>query len=215
MNVVPDTPWSATDPERLGVDFWAALVRASADGIIVLDSHFRVVYANTPACELLGYPLHRLLGQDRLSLLPERERQTYLTFLDKARNGNSKARTALAYRPDGSELEVELTTTVLDLGGKQFFVVASREVTERHRQARQAAALAQAAASVAVSDSIDATVDAIAECALLGTHALAAWATLDNEVAAWVGAARVPGEFMNAYGRRPAHAQPAPSSCTP
>ena len=198
-----DTPWSVADPERLGLDFWAALVRASADGITVLDSDCRVVYANTAACELLGHPLHRLLGQDRLSLLPEQERQTYLTFLERARNGDPEPWTAIAYRPDGSELEAELTTTVLDLRGEQFFVVASREVTERHRQARQAAAMAQAAAGVAVGDSIDATVGAIADCALLGTRALAAWVTLDSEEAAWAGATGVPGEFHERVQRAP------------
>ena len=201
-----DRPWSAADPERLGLDFWAALVRTSADGITVLDSDCRVVYANTPACELLGHPLHRLLGQDRLSLLPEQERQTYLTFLDRARNGDPQPWIAIAYRPDGSELEAELTTTVLDLWGEQFFVVASREVTDRHRRARQAAAMAQAAAGVAVSDSIDATVGAIANCALMGTRALAAWVTLDSEEAAWAGATRVPGQFHE-------RVRPAPCAC--
>ena len=69
-------------------------------------------------------------------------------------------------------------------------------MTERQRQARQAAALAQAA-SVAANDSIDAILEAISECALAGTRALAAWVTLDNEddVAARVGSAGVPDGF--------------------
>jgi hypothetical protein len=70
-------------------------------------------------------------------------------------------------------------------------------MTERQRQARQAAALAQAAASVATSDSIDAVLDAICECGLAGTRALAAWVKLDDgdHVAPWVGAAGVPDGF--------------------
>ena len=70
-------------------------------------------------------------------------------------------------------------------------------MTERQRQARQAAALAQAAASVAANDSIDAILEAISECALAGTRALAAWVKLDDEdhVARWVGAAGVPDGF--------------------
>ncbi|HKF17217.1 MAG TPA: PAS domain S-box protein [Candidatus Dormibacteraeota bacterium] len=195
--VVSDNPVVSMDPERLGLDFGGALVRTSVDGITVLDRDRRIVYANPAACEMLGYPLDRLLGQDSLTLLPEHERQTYRTFLEKARSGHSQPRTEIVYRPDGSEREVQLTTTVLSFESRRFLVVASRDVTERHRRAREAAALAQAASRVAVSDSTQATVEAIAECALGGTRALAAWVTLDSEdeVAAWVGAAGVPEGF--------------------
>src|SRR5262249_546307 len=76
------------------------------------------------------------------------------------------------------------------------------DVTERHRQARQAAALAQAAASVVVDDSTDAITGAIAECALRGTRALAAWVVVDREddVAAWIGAAGMPDGFRQRLG---------------
>ena len=192
MGVISDKRGPGMDPEHLGLDFWAGLVRASADGITVLDSDCRVVYANPASCYMLGYPLDQLRGRDRLALLPERERQTYRTFLDRARSGHSEPRQAIAYRPGGSEVEAELRATVLSLQGKEFFVIAVRDVTERNRRARQASALAQAAASVAVSDSIQATLEAIAECALGGSRALAAWVTLNNEdeVAAWVGRRR-------------------------
>ena len=52
---------------------------------------------------------------------------------------------------------------MLSREGKRFLVFLARDVTERQRQARQAAALAQAAASVAASDSIDAILKAISE----------------------------------------------------
>ena len=197
MEVVPNTGQLAMKPERFGTDFWAALVRSSADGISVLDSDCRVVYANPATCEMLGYRLDQLLARHRLTFQPEQERQTYRKFLDGARGGRSEPRTAIAYRPDGSRVEAELTATVLSLQGRQFFVIAARDVTERNQRARQAAALAQAAASVAESGSIQATLQAIAQCALGGTRALAAWLTLDSEdeVAAWVGAAGVPDGF--------------------
>jgi PAS domain S-box-containing protein len=181
------------------------MVRASADGIIVMDSDRRVVYANPAACKLLGYPPDRLLGRDFLTLVPETDRQTALTLLASSRGGKSTGMAGVAYRPDGSQLHVEATATVLDLRSKRFIVVVSRDLTERHRQARQAAALAQAAASVAISDSIEATLDAIAECALSGTRALAAWVVLDQEPhdAAWAGTAGMPDEFREFLRQRP------------
>ena len=192
----------ARDAETFGLGDMAALVRASADGITVLDGDHRVVYANPAACKLLGYSLEKLLGLDGLTLIPERERQTALTVFTNALRGRSQAVASTASRSDGSELEIELTTSVLSLRSKQFIMVASRDVTERRRQARQAAALAQAAASVVVGNSIDATVEAIAECALRGTRALAAWVALDREdhVGAWIGAAGVPDGFREHFG---------------
>jgi PAS domain S-box-containing protein len=192
----------ARDTESLGLGDLAALVRASADGITVLDGDHRVVYANPAACELLGYSLDRMLGLDVLKLIPERERQTALTVFANARRGQSQAVAAIASRSDGSELEIEHTTSALYLRSKQFILVVSRDVTERRRQARQAAALAQAAASVVVGGSIDVTIEAIAECALRGTSALAAWIALDSEdhVGAWVGAAGVPEGFREHFG---------------
>lgn len=194
MSDVPTTTLFARDWEGLSSDVLAAVVRTSADGITVLDTDRRVVYANPAACELLGYPLDRLLGHDFLMFVPEWDRPNARAFFAGARCGRPVAVAAAAYRPNGSKVEVEWTTAVLDLPCRQFIVAALRNVTERSRQARQAAALAQAAASVAASESIEATVEAFAECALSGTRALAAWMSLDTEdqIAAWVGAAGVP-----------------------
>jgi len=189
------------DAEGLGLDVLAALVTASADGITIVDSSRHIVYANPAACAVLGHPLDHLLGADWLSFVPEGERETVLTlFASAARSGSSPAVAIAARRPDGVEQEIELTATALHLPGRRLLVAAFRDVTERHHQARQAAVLAQAAASVAVSDSIDATVQAIAECALRGTRALATWLTLDGEDGARVGAAAVPAEFRKRIG---------------
>ena len=71
-----DTPRPARDPEGLGLDVLAAMVNASPDGVIVLDSDRRVVYASPAYCELFGYTLDRLLGNNPLPLVAERDRQT-------------------------------------------------------------------------------------------------------------------------------------------
>jgi len=193
---------TARAPEGLGLEDLAALVRATADGITVLDSDLRIVYANPAACKLLGYSLEQLAGLDGLTLIPEREQRTAMAVLANAGQGESHAVAGVARRSDGAEVEVELTTSTLDLRSKRYILVASRDVTERRRQARQAAALAQAAASVVLGDSIEATVEAIAECALRGTRALAAWVLLDSEdhIGAWLGAAGLPDGFREHFG---------------
>ena len=183
--------------DGLGFDDLAAWVSASPDGVLVLDSDGRIVYATPAFCELVGRPLDRLLGRDAVTLVPERYRQTVLAHLADVRNGRSEPVLGVTFRPDGSELETEIKGTMLDHRGKRFLVFALRDVTARQQQARQAVALAQAAASVASSDSIEAVLDAISECVLAGTHALAAWVKLADEdhLARWVGAAGVPDDF--------------------
>jgi hypothetical protein len=76
-------------------------------------------------------------------------------------------------------------------------VVGLRDVSERRRRARKAAALAQAAASVAVSDSIEATVRGLAESALRGTRALGAavWLNDTDDLPVWIGAAGLPDGY--------------------
>src|SRR5262249_58266833 len=105
------------------------------------------------ACGVLGPPLARLFATAFFPFVPEWDRPTATALLANAGGGRSEAMAAVAHRPNGSHVEIEWTTALLDLPCKQFMVAALRNVTERSRQARQAAALAQAAASVAASGS--------------------------------------------------------------
>src|SRR5262245_50898331 len=204
------TPSAPRGPDGLGLDgVLTAWVSASPDAVVVLDSDLRIVYANPAACALFGYPVARLLGQSALMLAPERQRQTALKHWSDVRDGRSEALLGVALRADGSELEVEVSGTVLNREGNRFLVFLARDVTERQRQARQAAALAQAAASVAASDSIDAILEAISGCALAGTRALAAWVKLeaDEPAARWGGAAGVPDSFLDLMRSTPCPAE--------
>src|SRR5262249_29960922 len=204
------TPRPAPGPEGLGLDdVLTAWVRASPDAVVILDGDLRIVYVNPAAGALFGYPVARLLGQSALILVPERQQQTALKYWSDVRDGRSEALLAIAFRADGSEFEIEVSGTVLSREGNRFLVFLARDVTERQRQARQAAALAQAAASVAASDSIDAILEAISGCALAGTRALAAWVKLedDEHAARWVGAAGVPDSFLDLMRSTPCPAE--------
>src|SRR5262245_57635405 len=212
--------WRSTDrgggvasdvPDGLGLDVLGAWVGASRDAILVLDDALRMVYVSPGYCALLGWEPDRMLGRNALSFVPERNRPTVWTHWENVREGRSEPLRAIALRADGSELEIEVTGTPVDLSGRQFCVFVVRDLTESQQQARRAAALAQAAASVAASVSIDAVLEAISECALAGTRALAAWVTLDGEdhVGPWVGAAGAPDEF-----RRHLRAGPPPRVCS-
>src|SRR5262252_8033148 len=180
-----------------GLPLDALTAAALQEGFFILDSDLRIVHAGRAFWALFGHGRSRARGQELLTLFLERDRQTVRTHLADVRNGKSEPLLGVGYRADGSELAVEVRATVLDLQGKQFFIGAVRDMKERHRQDRQAAALAQTAVSVAGSESIDAVLEAISESVVAGTRALAAWVKLDDEdhVAGWVGAAGVPDGF--------------------
>src|SRR5262245_35935922 len=206
MSAVHTLARSASEPGNSGLDaVLDALVKASVDGIVVVDAYRRFVFANPAACELLGRSLEELLGRDFLMVIPERERQSALAEFGKI-GRDTERRQGMVSRPDGSLLDIEFTTTVLESRGARLVAAILRDVSERRRQAREAAALAQAAASIAVCDSIDATVQALADCALKGTRALGASVMLDDrsEPGFWIGAAGLPDGFrevMRVTGR--------------
>ena len=188
---------SASESRNSGLDdVLEALVKASVDGIVVVDAHRRFVFANPAACELLGRSREELLGRDFLMVIPERERQSAMAEFAKI-SRNTERRQGMVCRPDGSLLDIEFTTTLLESQGTELIAAILRDVSERRRQAKEAAALAQAAASVAVCDSIDATVQALADCALKGTRALGVSVIIDDrsEPGFWIGAAGLPEGF--------------------
>jgi PAS domain S-box-containing protein len=127
---IPDTARPGRDLEGLGLDVLAAWVSASPDAVVVLDGDLRIVYVNSAACALFGYPVERLLGQSALMLTAERHRQTAFKYWSDVLEGRSEALLAIAFRADGSELEIEVSGTVLNRGGKPFLVFLARDVTE-------------------------------------------------------------------------------------
>ena len=99
-------PGAGQTPARhlqgLRLDLLAAWVTASPDGVLVLDSDLRVVYASPAYCALFGLQPDRLLGQDVLRFVPELHRQTALTHWA---DGGSEP---VGSRSDRSELELEV-----------------------------------------------------------------------------------------------------------
>jgi PAS domain S-box-containing protein len=174
----------------LGLDVVGAALDRTRDGVVFLDRHLRCLFANPAACTLLGYAPDKLLGRDFLTSL--KLEQPYVR--DALAAGESGRWEAVIRRPDGSELDILCNLTRLDGG---FALLCLQDDSERRRQAREAAALAQAAARAAANDSIDATVQSLAQSALQGTRALGAMVLLDDEddIAVWIGVSGLPDGY--------------------
>jgi len=166
--------------ERLGAGVLANLLEASLDGIVVVDSERRFVYANPAACEILGYSREELLGRDFLDNFPPRQHQAVLRRFASLMAGESRRELSIILRPDGEERECETARMHLGGNGKPLVAAIFRDVTDARRLAGQAAALGQVAASVASAGSLEATLAALAASVVGATRAVACSVVLLN-----------------------------------
>ncbi|HWI03029.1 MAG TPA: PAS domain S-box protein, partial [Acidimicrobiales bacterium] len=150
-------------PRELGREALAQLVESSRDGIALLDEHLRVVYMNPAGCEIVGYPLERILGQTGLLMVPpERRSEVEQNLVARFEQGPRAVKTTIV-RGDGEAREIEYTGMLLEQDGRRIVAGTFRDATEATQAERWAGALARIASTVAVSGSLGETLDALAQ----------------------------------------------------
>jgi two-component system NtrC family sensor kinase len=110
------------------------------DGIVVLDEHHKIEFANTVASELTGYPKERLMGMDFRLLLTERD-HGYLNRMQSDVGEDESKRvctemevlTAKGLRKDA---EVCITISKMEEGGMKTYAYL-RDITEQKRMERK------------------------------------------------------------------------------
>ena len=116
------------------------LFEASPEAIMLVEPHgdWRILDCNSMACSMNGYTRDELIGQsvnifNLTSGLPD-ERSDYLERIDKA--GVLRYET-IHKRKDGSVFPIEVSTTIIALGGREVILGIDRDITER-KQAEEA-----------------------------------------------------------------------------
>jgi len=110
------------------------LFEASPDAILLIDPHgnWLVLDCNTAACQMNGYTHDELIGQpiDILNSkpLPSGELDEYLAKIQ--REGILRYET-LHRRKDGTEFPLEVSTSLISLGGRDVLLGIDRDITER------------------------------------------------------------------------------------
>ncbi|WP_394335713.1 PAS domain S-box protein [Natronolimnobius baerhuensis] len=70
-------------------DFFRRLVGNTSEGVLTIDEHSTIVFANPAIKDILGYEPAELVGSSKLSLIPERLRAAHAAGLEKyLRTGN-------------------------------------------------------------------------------------------------------------------------------
>jgi PAS domain S-box-containing protein len=129
----------AEDALNESVELFQGLFNASPDAIVLINPHdpiisWPIVDCNEAACLMNGYTREELIGHsiDLLNTSVEKpeERITYFEFLRK--NGTLHIETNHRHK-DGHIISVEVSTSLVTIGGRELVLGIDRDITERKR----------------------------------------------------------------------------------
>jgi PAS domain S-box-containing protein len=159
---------------ELGVDALAAVVERSRDGIVVVTSERRYVYANPAACRMMGYSLDELRAlPDFLENFPQREHQAMLEHFAEQLAGTTGLWNSTLLRADGTEREIRWTNMAFAIEGRPHGAAIFRDVTGARQASQNAAALGQTAAQLAGRSPLQVVLSELARHAVEATRAMA------------------------------------------
>lgn len=119
-----------------------AVVESAKDAIISVDSQGCIVFWNSAAESVFGYPPGEILGRPLETIMPERFRVQHRHGMLRALSQEGTlhgGRTVelFALRKDGSEFPIELSLARWKSRGETFFTGIIRDVTDRKRAERE------------------------------------------------------------------------------
>lgn len=112
--------------------FASSIINHAVDGIITMDINRIIKYLNPAAIQIFGYSSSEIIGKNINILIPESYYRDYHNFdiNDKFMNTN---REVVGHRKDHSKLPIDLTISKFYVGGKCYFTIMLRDITERKR----------------------------------------------------------------------------------
>ncbi len=182
------TARDGAQPETLGLDGLARMVDGLPLGVAVLTSGLDVIHVNPAGRAITGTSGAAMAG----GATP-----LFTTGVTVPRASSQEP-------GGGGPREVEYSDFTLDVQGQHVVVRAFRDVTEERRATRWHAGLNRVAARVALAESLEATLDAVAEC-LLETTGMSGCAAIvfDGEPARLrvAGTAGLPADYAERFRR--------------
>jgi hypothetical protein len=178
----------ASWPAIRGLDDLARIVDGLPRGVALLTPDLRVLHVNPAGRVIAGASLEVLSGPAAPLLTAG------LTVPDVGTHPPAV----------GGRLEIEYSDIPLEVQGQHLMVRAFRDVTEERRAMRWQATLTQVAARVALAESLEATLDTVAQCLLESTEMSGCAAIVfDGEPARLrvAGTAGLPADYAERFQR--------------
>jgi PAS domain S-box-containing protein len=105
------------------------------DGVYWLDPDNRIIYVNDAACRETGYKREELLGSHVILINPQATDELMKLVWEKLRKKGSFTGEASYKRKNGSEFPVEIVSTYVKFGGREYNCGFARDITERKKAA--------------------------------------------------------------------------------
>src|SRR6516164_7941903 len=145
---------------RNSPDLLAGIVESAMDAIIAIDDSQRIILFNAAAEKIFACPANEAVGGSVERFIPERFRAGHSTRVHRFAESGITNRTLhglgtiWGLRATGEEFPIEASISKVESGGKRFFTVVIRDITERQhaeealRASEERLRLAQQAARV-------------------------------------------------------------------
>jgi PAS domain S-box-containing protein len=127
----------ASDALRSSEERYRCLMDRAQDAIFVLDEREIVVEANQAAESLLVKTREEIVGQSFLETLAPEDRQGFQDRLAASPRGGVRGEIASVLRGDGRRAPVEVSASVVEIGGEPLMLATLRDVSERNALAEQ------------------------------------------------------------------------------
>jgi PAS domain S-box-containing protein len=103
------------------------------DGVLIFDAHLVLQSVNGAAQRIFGYPEHDLVGSDLTLILPAQFLETVLPPESDhpAPSGSLTPQETRCLRPDGSQLDIELSLSPVQFSGARMWLGIVRDITAR------------------------------------------------------------------------------------
>ena len=120
---------------------YRALFEQANDAVFLETLDGRILDANARACDLLGYSREELLALTVTDIVPPEIRGQISQIIEQKILRGGLGMEAENVRKDGTRVPVEVSTSLLDIGGQNLVLALVRDIRERKRleeQLRQA-----------------------------------------------------------------------------
>ncbi len=124
------------DELRRNRELLTSILEGSRDGIVLEDDRGMIEFVNGAYVQLFGYDsASELIGRHESIALSERDQEKLRQYGEKRLRGED-APTLYEYRgkrKDGSLIDLEVSVTVADIGGKKHILCVIRDIQERKK----------------------------------------------------------------------------------
>ncbi len=100
-------------------------------GAYWLDENFQFVYINEAGCKDVGYSPEELIGQSVMKISPKATIESLKELMGFLRMKGAFHRESVHMRKDGTQFPVEISTTYVNLGNKEFLCGFATDITKR------------------------------------------------------------------------------------